>query len=116
MRPAPVALRCDRSLDGSAVLARLHDEWRADYARRQRRDLFVRRYVYVWADGACLQARIEPRAERMLVLIGAAPEGKRELLGFQASVRGSAQHRAHGAKGASCWSTSRLTAPRSRPS
>jgi putative transposase len=73
------------------VIARLRDEWQADYARWQRRDLSARRYVYVWADGVYLQARMEPRAECMLVLIGATPEGKKELLGFQVGVRESAQ-------------------------
>ena len=34
---------------------------------------------------------MEPQAECMLVLIGATPEGKKELLGFQVGVRESAQ-------------------------
>src|SRR6266481_3929070 len=46
---------------------------------------------YVWADGVYLQARMEPAAECMLVLIGATPEGKKELVGFQTGVRESAQ-------------------------
>ena len=59
--------------------------------RWQRRDLSARRYVYIWADGVYLQARMEPQAECMLVLIGATPEGKKELLGFQVGMRESAQ-------------------------
>ena len=78
------------NLSPSAV-ARLRGEWEADHARWQRRDLSARRYVYVWADGVYLQARMEPQAECMLVLIGATPEGKKELLGFQVGVRESAQ-------------------------
>ena len=92
-----------------SVIARLRDEWQADYARWQRRDLSAKRYVYVWArlaqgsgrrsrvegqdegDGVYLQARMEPQAECMLVLIGATPEGKKELLGFQVGMRESAQ-------------------------
>jgi transposase-like protein len=74
-----------------SVIARLRGEWEADYARWQRRDLSARRYVYVWADGVYLQARMEPQAECMLVLIGATPEGKKELLGFQVGMRESAQ-------------------------
>ena len=73
------------------VIARLRNEWEADYERWQRRDLSARRYVYVWADGVYLQARMEPQAECMLVLIGATPEGKKELLGFQVGIRESAQ-------------------------
>jgi putative transposase len=74
-----------------SVVARLRDEWQAEYERWQRRDLSARRYVYIWADGVYLQARMEPQAECMLVLIGATPEGKKELLGFQVGVRESAQ-------------------------
>jgi transposase-like protein len=74
-----------------SVIARLRDEWQADHARWQRRDLAARRYVYLWADGVYLQARMEPQAECMLVLIGATPEGKKELLGFRVGVRESAQ-------------------------
>ena len=74
-----------------SVIARLRGGWEADYARWQRRDLSARRYVYIWADGVYLQARMEPRADCMLVLIGATPEGKKELVGFQVGIRESAQ-------------------------
>jgi transposase-like protein len=74
-----------------SVIARLRGEWQADYARWQRRDLSARRYVSVWADGVYLQARMEPQAECMRVLIGATPEGKKELIGFQVGLRESAQ-------------------------
>jgi putative transposase len=74
-----------------SVVARLRGEWEADHARWQRRDLSARRYVYLWADGVYLQARMEPQAECMLVLIGATPEGKKELVGFQVGLRESAQ-------------------------
>ena len=74
-----------------AVIARLKSEWEDEYRRWQDRDLSARRYVYVWADGIYLQARMEPQAECMLVLIGATPEGVKELIGFQAGLRESAQ-------------------------
>jgi putative transposase len=74
-----------------SVIARLKESWADDYARWQKRDLSARRYVYVWADGVYLQARMEPVADCMLVMIGATPEGKKELLGFQVGVRESSQ-------------------------
>lgn len=73
------------------VISRLTGEWQQEYDRWQRRDLSVRRYVYIWADGVYLQARMEPQAECILVILGATPEGKKELLGFQVGVRESAQ-------------------------
>jgi transposase-like protein len=75
----------------AAVISRLTAEWKDEYDRWQKRDLSARRYVYVWADGVYLQARMEDNAECMLVLIGATPEGKKELVGFQVGARESAQ-------------------------
>ena len=74
-----------------AVIARLKGEWEGEYKLWQKRDLSARHYVYVWADGVYLQARMEPQAECMLVMIGATPEGKKELLGFQTGMRESTQ-------------------------
>jgi putative transposase len=74
-----------------SVIARLRSEWEAEHGRWQRRDLSARRYVYIWADGVYLQARMEPQAECMLVVIGATPEGRKELVGFQLGTRESAQ-------------------------
>ena len=74
-----------------AVISRLKGEWEEEYRRWQKRDLSARRYVYVWADGVYLQARMEPQAECMLVLMGATPEGRKELIGFQTGLRESAQ-------------------------
>jgi len=74
-----------------SVVSRLTAEWQAEYTRWQTRELSARRYVYIWADGVYLQARMENQAECMLVLIGATPEGRKELVGFQVGVRESAQ-------------------------
>ncbi len=74
-----------------SVLARLKGDWQAEHEHWQQRDLSARRYVYIWADGVYLQARMEPQAECMLVLIGATPEGKKELVGFQVGLRESTQ-------------------------
>ena len=73
------------------VIARLTSRWKADYEAWLERDLSARRYVYIWADGVYLQARMEPQAECMLVIIGATPEGRKELVGFQVGSRESVQ-------------------------
>jgi len=74
-----------------SVISRLTGEWQQEYDRWQHRDLSARRYVYIWADGVYLQARMEPQAECILVILGATPEGKKEVVGFQVGVRESAQ-------------------------
>ena len=74
-----------------AVLGRLKASWREEFERWQQRDLSARRYVYIWADGVYLQARMEVEKQCILVLIGATPEGRKELIGFQTGFRESAQ-------------------------
>jgi len=44
----------------------------------------------MWADGIHLQARLEDDAQCILVIIGATPEGKKELVGFTDGTRESA--------------------------
>lgn len=73
------------------VVSRLKASWEVEHQAWTRRELSARRYVYVWADGVYLQARMEPVSECMLALIGATPEGRKELIGFETGVRESAQ-------------------------
>ena len=62
---------------GGEVLGRLKAAWKEEFERWQQRDLAARRYVYIWADGVYLQARMEVEKQCILVLIGATPEGKK---------------------------------------
>ncbi|MGH6804487.1 MAG: IS256 family transposase [Methyloceanibacter sp.] len=78
-----------RGLSGSTI-ARLKEVWVDEHKRWNERDLSARRYVYFWADGIHLQARLEDDAQCILVIIGATPEGKKELVGFTDGTRESA--------------------------
>jgi putative transposase len=73
------------------AIIRLKDGWIDEYDAWQKRDLSAKRYVYVWADGIYLQARLEDEKQCILVLIGATPEGRKELVGFTDGARESAQ-------------------------
>jgi len=73
------------------VISRLKAEWAAEYERWRQRDLAGRQYVYIWADGVYLQGRMEDEKQCILVIIGATPEGCKELVGFQAGFRESTQ-------------------------
>ena len=75
----------------ASTIARLKEAWIDEHNHWKKRDLSARRYVYVWADGIHLQARLEDEKQCILVLIGATPEGKKELLGFTDGARESAQ-------------------------
>jgi putative transposase len=74
----------------ASTIARLKDVWVDEHKRWNERDLSAKRYVYAWADGIHLQARLEDDAQCILVIIGATPEGKKELIGFTDGTRESA--------------------------
>ena len=71
----------------ASTIARLKEVWRDEHEHWRKRDLSAKRYVYVWADGIYLQARLEDAKQCILVIIGATPEGKKELLGFTDGAR-----------------------------
>ena len=75
----------------ASTIARLKDAWSDEHDRWRRRDLSTKRYVYLWVDGIYLEARLEDQAQCILVIIGATPEGKKELVGFTDGVRESAE-------------------------
>jgi putative transposase len=78
-----------RGLSASTIV-RLKEVWADEHARWLKRDLSVKRYVYFWADGIYVQARLEDEAQCLLVIIGATPEGKKELVGLADGLRESA--------------------------
>jgi putative transposase len=75
----------------ASTVARLKEAWSEEHARWRRRDLLAKRNVYFWVDGIHVQARLEDAAQCLLVIIGATPEGKKELVGLIDGVRESAQ-------------------------
>jgi transposase-like protein len=75
----------------ASTISRLKEMWSDEHDRWRKRDLSARRYVYLWADGIYLQARLDDEKQCILVLIGATPEGRKELIGFTDGARESAQ-------------------------
>ena len=75
----------------ASTIGRLKDAWSEEHARWSKRDLSAKRYVYFWVDGIHVQARLEDAAQCLLVIVGATPEGKKELVGLIDGVRESAQ-------------------------
>src|SRR3982750_2048623 len=75
----------------ASSIARLKEAWSDEHARWSKRDLSANRSVYVWVDGIHVQARLEADAQCLLVIIGATPEGKKELVGLTDGVRESVQ-------------------------
>ncbi len=71
----------------ASTIGRLKEAWSEEHARWSKRDLSAKRYVYCWVDGIHVQARLEDAAQCLLVVIGATPEGKKELVGLIDGVR-----------------------------
>jgi transposase-like protein len=76
------------------VIVRLTDQWSQEYDVWSRRDLSDRHYVYIWADGIHVNVRLENEANQrqcLLILMGATPDGQKELIAVVDGYRESEQ-------------------------
>lgn len=80
----------DASGLSASTIGRLKEAWSDEHLRWSKRDLSAKRYVYFWVDGIHVQARLEDAGQCLLVIVGATPEGKKELVGLIDGVRESA--------------------------
>lgn len=71
------------------VISRLKAGWHDQYLSWQKRDLSKKKYVYFWADGVYLQARMESEKNCILVIIGVDEYGKKELVAVDDGFRES---------------------------
>jgi transposase-like protein len=91
-REALAALLGDDAAGLSATnIARLTNEWEAEYRAFQKRSLADRDYVYVWVDGVHFNVRLEDDRLCTLVMIGVRPDGTKELIAVEDGYRESAE-------------------------
>ena len=72
-------------------MTRLKSHWEDEYGDWSKRSLEGKQYAYVWADGIHFNIRLEEDRQCILVLMGATPEGKKELIAIHDGHRESAQ-------------------------
>jgi transposase-like protein len=72
-------------------IARLTAGWEKEYTAFRQRDLAGREFVYVWVDGVHFNIRLEDDRLCTLVIIGARPDGEKELLAVEDGYRESAE-------------------------
>jgi putative transposase len=72
-----------------ANITRLLSVWEEEYRRFQTRDLGDRDYVYIWVDGVHFNVRLEEDRLCTLVMIGARPDGTKELIAVEDGFRES---------------------------
>ena len=70
-------------------IARLTAVWEDDNRQFRQRDLADRDYVYVWVDGIHFNIRLEDDRLGTLVMIGARPDGTKELVALEDGYRES---------------------------
>ena len=75
----------------STNIARLTAVWEEEYRAFRKRTLADRDYVYVWADGIHFNVRLEQDRLCTLVLIGARPDGTKELIAIEDGYRESTE-------------------------
>jgi len=73
------------------AIIRLTKAWEAEYAEFRRRDLAGTDYVYVWADGVHFNVRLEDDRLCTLVVIGARPDGTKEVIAVEDGYRESTE-------------------------
>jgi transposase-like protein len=64
----------------ASVVTRLTQQWQAERAAFQQRDLSDRDYVYCWADGIHFNLRLEDGRLCCLVIVGVRADGTKELV------------------------------------
>lgn len=61
-------------------IVRLKESWEGEYKEWSLRDLSDKHYVYMWADGIYFNVRLQDDRPCILVIIGALPDGTKELV------------------------------------
>ncbi len=80
----------DGQLSPSAI-TRLTSSWQEEYRAWRTRPLTDRDYVYVWADGVHFNVRLEDERLAALVVIGARPDGTKEVVALEDGYRESTE-------------------------
>jgi len=70
-------------------VVRLKEVWEKEYGEWNKRDLSLKRYVYIWADGIYFNVRLSEERPCLLVLLGATLEGTKELIAIHDGIRES---------------------------
>jgi putative transposase len=75
----------------ASTITRLIESWQDEHEQWSQRSLEDKEYVYIWADGVHFNIRLEEDRQCILVLMGATPEGKKELIAVLDGHRESEQ-------------------------
>ena len=85
----PVLLGEEAAGLSPSSITRLVSIWQDEYQAWRKRSLADRDYVYVWADGVHFGVRLEDERLCALVVIGARPDGTKEVIAVEDGYRES---------------------------
>lgn len=75
----------------AGTISRLKQQWQEEYKSWSKRNLDLKKYVYIWADGVYFNIRSEEAKQCILVVIGVNEHGKKELIAIEEGYRESTQ-------------------------
>lgn len=87
----PALLGADAAGLSPSAITRLTATWQEDYKTWRQRSFAGADYVYVWADGVHFNVRLEDDRLAALVVIGARPDGTKEVLAIEDGFRESTE-------------------------
>ena len=70
-------------------ITRLKRVWEDEYQKWHKQDLSEKHYVYIWVDGIYFNVRLDSERQCILVMMGAAANGKKELIAVEDGYRES---------------------------
>jgi transposase-like protein len=87
----PVLLGDDAAGLSPSAITRLTGAWQEEYRRWRTRSLADCDFVYVWADGVHFNVRLDDDRLAALVLVGARPDGTKEVIAIEDGYRESTE-------------------------
>ena len=73
----------------ASMVARLKEQWQADWRQWKRRSLGGLEVVYMWVDGVYVKAGLEKERAALLVAIGGLSDGRKVVLAVEPGYRES---------------------------
>jgi transposase-like protein len=75
----------------ASTVARLKEQWQAEWEQWRRRSLVGLELVYLWVDGVYVKAGLEKAKSALLVVIGGLSDGRKVILAVEPGYRESSE-------------------------
>ena len=86
MKHYKVLLGSDAKGLSANIISRLKEDWQNEHKTWSKRDLSLKNYVYIWADGIHFNVRGDNDRSCILVIMCATDKGKKELIAIETAI------------------------------